>query len=76
MPGRGFGLGVSVVDDVGLTAALGSAGSNGWGGAAGTLYTVDFQEELVAIFMVQHMNLRDIPIGADFMNLVYQAIED
>lgn len=75
--GQTFGLGVRVVADIGLAAGIGSPGTHGWGGAAGTLYFIDPQEELVAIFMTQVMGLGEsTPIRQDFETLVYQAIDD
>lgn len=75
--GQTFGLGVRVVEDIGLAAGIGSAGAHGWGGAAGTLYFIDPQEALVAIFMTQVMGLgENTPIRQDFETLVYQAIDD
>jgi CubicO group peptidase (beta-lactamase class C family) len=75
--GQGFGLGVSVVDDLGRTASLGSVGKFGWGGAAGTWYWVDPQEELIGLMMIQLMGaVERVPIRADFETLVYQAIVD
>jgi CubicO group peptidase (beta-lactamase class C family) len=73
-PGLGFGLGVSVVTDLGASAQLGSTGTYGWGGAYGTIYFVDPVEQVVAIFMVQlrpndHLNIR-----RDFRTLVYQSL--
>jgi CubicO group peptidase (beta-lactamase class C family) len=76
MPGHGYGLGVSVLDDLGASGALGSVGSFGWGGAAGTIQWVDPQEELIAILMVQIMPPDLHPIQDEFRALVYQAIED
>ena len=77
--GEGFGLGVSVVDDP--TKALGSPliskGTHGWGGAHGTWYFVDPEQELVAVMMIQLTGggqiLRMIPA---FETAVYQAIEE
>jgi CubicO group peptidase (beta-lactamase class C family) len=62
-PGYGFGLGYSVLTDVGLSRESLSPGSFGWGGAWGTYYISDPAEDLIAIFMVQitsygHLNLR------------------
>ncbi len=74
--GRGFGMGVSMVEEVGRTASLGSPGQNGWGGAAGTWYWVDFEEDLVAVMMIQLMGAGpETPIRSDFETLVYQALE-
>ena len=77
--GQGFGLGVSVVDDP--TKAIGSPlvskGTHGWGGAHGTWYFVDPEQELVAVMMIQLTGggeiLRMIPV---FETAIYQAIED
>lgn len=75
--GRGFGLGVAVVEDPGLNSSLGSVGQNGWGGAAGTWYFVDPQEDLAAVLMIQLMQRGSaVPIREDFEALVYQAIAD
>ncbi len=74
--GKGFGLGVSVVKDVGATKEPGSVGQNGWGGAAGTWYFVDFKEDLAAVLMIQLLAARGVPIQQDFQTLVYQAIDD
>jgi CubicO group peptidase (beta-lactamase class C family) len=74
--GRGFGMGVSVLEDVGRSAQMGSKGNNGWGGAAGTWYWVDFEEDLAAVMMIQLMGAgQETPIRSDFETLVYQALE-
>jgi len=71
--GKGYGLGVSMVTDVGATGLPGSAGAYGWGGAASTIYWVDPQEELVALLMTQVV-ANPIPSGDQFRALVYQAL--
>jgi CubicO group peptidase (beta-lactamase class C family) len=74
--GQGFGLGVGVVEEVGLTATLGSAGKNGWGGAAGSWYWIDPKERLIGILMIQRMRGGEAtPISQDFQTLVYRALE-
>lgn len=74
--GQGFGLGVSVVDDIGKQFELGSAGKYRWGGAYGTWWFNDPQENLSAVLMIQLFEAyRHIEIHKDFENLVYQAIE-
>jgi CubicO group peptidase (beta-lactamase class C family) len=75
-PGMGFGLGFSVVTDVGARGQPGSLGEFGWGGAYHSTYWVDPQEDLVVVYFTQL-----IPAGAldDFGKLralVYQAIMD
>lgn len=76
-PGASFGLGVMVTEDVAASGGLGSVGKHGWGGAAGTWYWVDPEEELVAVLMIQRMSMsRPIAIARDFETAVYQAIGD
>lgn len=76
-PGASFGLGVMVTEDVAASGGLGSVGKHGWGGAAGTWYWVDPEEELVAVLMIQRMSMaRPIAISRDFETAVYQAIGD
>ena len=75
--GAGFGLGVSVLENVGANRGLGSVGKNGWGGAAGTWYWVDPEEELVGVLMVQRMDFGRPPnlMARDFETAVYQALD-
>ena len=75
-PGRGFGLGFSVLMDVPQTQALGSVGTLGWGGMASTTFWVDPQEDLIAILMTQLIPLDPFYLHADFRNLIYQALID
>jgi len=78
--GQGFGLGVSVVDDVARQErspfGYSSAGSFGWPGAFGTWWQADPKEDMVQIFMVQ-MAAADphTPVRA-FQALSYAAIDD
>lgn len=74
-PGLGFGLGFAVVLDPGLTGELGSAGEVNWGGAAGTRFWIDREEDVVGIFMVQSIPHRT-PLGQRFKTLTYQALVD
>ena len=71
--GHGFGLGVSVVIDPPHTETISSLGEYGWGGAAGTTFWVDPEENLVGVFMVQSLphltRLKD-----EFKVLTYQAM--
>lgn len=75
---EGFGLGGYVVIDVARRGQLGSPGQFGWSGAASTSYTIDRQERLVAIVLLQHLprsDVDDLPrISRPFYNLVYQAL--
>ena len=76
--GNGFGLGVMVQTELAGYRGLGSVGKNGWGGAAGTWYWVDPEEELVAVLMIQRMAFGSAPIAIsrDFETAVYQAIAE
>jgi len=74
---RGFGLGVSIVDRLAGQYGLGSVGRFGWGGAFGTTWFNDPQEDLTAVMMIQLLVGPLSPkIEADFGNLLYQAIDD
>lgn len=76
MSGYGFGLGFAVNQDPGLVGAIGSAGEYNWGGAAGTRFWIDPQEELIGIFMVQILPHNGLTYGSEYKVLVYQAIDD
>ena len=70
--GKGFGLGFETIGRYGASG-MSSVGTYGWGGAYGTWYSVDPQERMVIVLMMQLMpngsSLRD-----RFANLVYQAV--
>lgn len=77
--GEGFGLGGYVVLDPVRRGQLGSVGQFGWSGAAATWFTIDRQQQLIAILMMQHLP-RGLPhdpprLGKPFMDLVYQSLE-
>lgn len=75
--GYGFGLGVSVLLDPAQAHVLGSAGSYGWSGMAGTWFRIDPQEEMVLLFMPQLINAPDISRRhEEFQVLAYQALAD
>jgi CubicO group peptidase (beta-lactamase class C family) len=74
-PTCGFGLGFGV--QVSLARRnLGSVGRYGWGGAAGTRFWVDPQEELINLFMIQFMPGSHYPIQDEFEVFTYQALVD
>lgn len=72
-PGSGFGLGFGVVVDPVAAGVISSAGEYYWGGAAGTIFWIDPVEELIAIVMVQHMNVQ-VPLRNTMKALTYGAI--
>ncbi len=74
-PGVGFGLNFAVLEDLGQYGELGSVGEYNWGGAAGTRFWIDPEEELVGIFMVQSIP-HQTRLGTEFKLLTYQAIVD
>ena len=73
-PGLGFGLGFDIVKDTGATGTYGSVGTFGWGGAYGSKYWVDPEEELVVVYFTQ---LRPGSVVSDQLmlrSLIYQSI--
>jgi CubicO group peptidase (beta-lactamase class C family) len=73
--GEGFGLGFSVVEDLGARGKPGSVGEFGWGGAYHTSYWVDPAEDLVVVYMTQLIPAGDIDDAEKVRALVYQALE-
>ncbi|MBI4476924.1 MAG: beta-lactamase family protein [Acidobacteria bacterium] len=72
--GLGFGFGFETVDRFGAKD-MASQGSFGWGGAYGTVYSVDPEARLVIVLMIQLMPNRT-DIRERFPNVVYQALVD
>lgn len=75
-PGDGFGLTFRVNGNPGINGALGSPGEYSWGGAAGTRFWIDPDEEMVGVFMIQILPHGGLTYGTEFHNLAYQAIVD
>ena len=75
---EGFGLGGYVVLDVARRGRLGSVGQFGWSGAGSTYFTIDRQENLIAMLLMQHLPQslpKDPPkLSVKFYNLVYQSL--
>jgi CubicO group peptidase (beta-lactamase class C family) len=74
--GSGFGLGFSVVEDLGLRGSPGSEGEYGWGGAYHSSYWVDPSEELVVVYLTQVIPASGRDDHAKLRALVYAAIVD
>jgi CubicO group peptidase (beta-lactamase class C family) len=74
-PGYGFGLGFAVRMERGLAPVPSSVGEFNWGGAYGTTFWVDPDEEFIGVFMVQ---IRPSPrsYSREFKGLAYQTIAD
>lgn len=75
-PGYGFGLGFAVSKAPGEAGMMGSAGEYNWGGAAGTKFWIDPQEDLIGIFMIQILPHTGLEYGNEFRVLTYQSIAD
>ncbi len=73
-PGQGFGLGFSVVKDLGDRGVPGSVGEYGWGGAYGSTYWVDPKEDLVVVYMKQLIPTNNLDDQNKLRTLIYQAI--
>ena len=74
--GQGFGLGFSVVTDLGRRGLPGSVGEFGWGGAYHSTYWVDPAEELVVVYLTQIIPAINLDDQQKLRTLVYQAIID
>jgi len=72
--GVGFGLGYSVVEDLGARGKLGSDGEYGWGGAYHSSYWVDPEEELIVIYFTQLIPAIGVDDHDKLRALVYQSI--
>ncbi len=75
-PGSGFGLGFSVVKDLGLRGEPGSVGEFGWGGAYHSTYWVDPKEQLVVVYLTQLNPATGVDDFGKLRALVYQSIVD
>ncbi len=74
--GYGFGLGVAVHVDPAASGDSASVGEYRWGGAAGTRFWIDPEEEMIGIYMVQILPHAGLRYGTMFKQLAYQAIVD
>ena len=72
--GVGFGLGFSVVEDLGDRGVPGSVGEFAWSGAYGTAFWVDPKEELVVAYFKQLRPTEGLDDQSKLRTLIYQAI--
>jgi len=73
----GFGLDFQVVNDARASGSLQGDGSLSWGGAAGTWFWVDPQNDIIAIGMIQRMGgTGGDDLGTMARTLTYQALVD
>jgi len=75
-PGQGFGLGFSIVEDLGARGLPGSTGEFGWGGAYHSTYWVDPVEDLVVVYLTQLIPAGGLDDQGRLRALIYQAIQD
>ena len=74
--GTGFGLGFSILEDLGARGSLGTEGSYGWGGAYHSTYWVDPEEELVVVYFTQLIPANGLDDHEKVRTLVYQAMTE
>lgn len=74
-PGKGFGLGFSIREDVGKAGEPGSKGEFAWGGAYHSTYWVDPAEGLTVVYMTQLLPAGDIDDHGKLRTLIYQALD-
>ena len=72
--GFGFGLGFRTTDRPGAGGLPPSVGSYYWGGAYQSGYLVDPVEQLVLVFLSQHLPNVSLNLQNRFIELVYQAM--
>ena len=72
--GIGFGLGFSILKDLGSRGTPGTVGEYGWGGAYHSTYWVDPKESLVVVYFTQLIPALDIDDHDKLRTLIYQSI--
>lgn len=73
--GVGFGLGFGITLNPALTLIPGTPGEYHWGGAAGTAFWIDPQEDLAVLFMTQVLNAPP-SVRQTFRTMVYAAMTE
>lgn len=74
-PGTGFGLGLSVITNAGVTVSTTSDGNTSWGGLASTIFWNDPVEDMTVILMTQLMPAATYPLRPQVSQLVYAALK-
>lgn len=75
-PGEGFGLGFSLLKDLGARGTLGSPGEFGWGGAYHSTYWVDPAEELIVVHLTQVIPASGLDDYGTVRAIVYASLPD
>lgn len=74
--GQGYGLGVGIRTDAGLSPVPGSIGDFCWGGALGPYFWADRSENMSVVFMLQELDVQiRTRYRALLRALVYQALD-
>ncbi|WP_406175609.1 serine hydrolase domain-containing protein [Streptomyces sp. NBC_00996] len=74
--GLGFGLGVSVVVDPGITRSPAGEGAFGWSGVASTTFWVDPRRDLTVQFFTQVRPTTSNSLFPELKRLVHEAVLD
>ncbi len=74
-PGTGFGLGLSVTINDGVTVSTTSMGNTSWGGLASTIFWNDPVEDMTVILMTQLMPAATYPLRPQLGQLVYASLK-
>ena len=72
--GVGFGLGFSILKDLGARGTPGAVGEFGWGGAYHSTYWVDPVNDLVVVYFTQLIPARGVDDHSKLRSLIYQAV--
>jgi CubicO group peptidase (beta-lactamase class C family) len=75
-PGHGFGLDVDVIMDPVQAGTLAGKGSFSWGGAAGTWFWVDPENDVVVLGFIHVLGAGFLRLDQVSATLVYQALVD
>ncbi|WND02643.1 serine hydrolase domain-containing protein [Temperatibacter marinus] len=67
----GFGLGLAVLEGLPADGSKGSNGELNWGGMANTVFWIDPQEDLIAIFMTNMLPFGLLPFREEFKARIY-----
>jgi CubicO group peptidase (beta-lactamase class C family) len=77
--GVGFGLGFSIMQSPARAQIAGTVGEFAWGGAAGTAFWIDPDEQMIVVFMTQIMQMglpAPYPLRRELRTLVYSAVTE
>jgi CubicO group peptidase (beta-lactamase class C family) len=73
-PGRGYGLGIGVMENMSAAGVLGSSGTFGWTGSYATNSWADPKEQLIIVALAQRFPANTDRLWEQVQTLVYQSI--